>query len=315
MPILGLRLIHYLAAALFDSAKHSTRFVKMISNQIRFTSTPWLSVALVLALLRADVLAAPAILSSSTNRRVTSLTGRRFGGSDRNQQNYKALAPSSDFADPIVSIAGRLDDGRYPWKRNIVTTVFWIGEAAAKCNPVANTESAWDLSWSRHYGGYDSPTERARYIPAKFLPNQNPFYVALPCNDVSHKHTRPEASRMIPWFKSSFVRDGESVCKDHWLEIRHGNRICFAQWEDVGPFRVDRWQYVFGNELPFPNRNHNAGLDVSPAVRDYLGISGMDVCDWKFVDLPEVPNGPWAWYGRNNTLARRRCDGTVIAQK
>jgi len=213
-------------------------------------------------------------------------------------------------------MAGRPDDKRYPWKRNIVTTVFWIGEGAAKSNPVANTQSAWDLSWDRHYGGYDSPTDRAKYIPARFIPNQNPFYVALPCNDVKHRHTNPEAAKLIPWFKSSFVRDGESVCKDHWLAIRHRNRICYAQWEDVGPFRVDRWQYVFGNERPFPNRNHDAGLDVSPAVRDYLGMSGMDVCDWKFVDLQEVPNGPWALYGSNNTVAQCSRHGkTVIVKK
>ncbi|MEO8207202.1 MAG: hypothetical protein ABI615_13555, partial [Chthoniobacterales bacterium] len=48
--------------------------------------------------------------------------------------------------------------------------------------------------------------------------------------------------------------------------------------------------------------NQAAGLDVSPAVRDYLGIAGKDVCDWKFVEFSEVPNGPWAKYGDNNTF-------------
>ncbi len=32
----------------------------------------------------------------------------------------------------------------YPWKRNIMTTVFWIGEAAAQNNPVPNDKSSWD---------------------------------------------------------------------------------------------------------------------------------------------------------------------------
>jgi hypothetical protein len=287
----------------------------MISNKMAFLLTPRLLLSLIVAVPIPDVLGAPPMLSHFANRQEISLSCRTFEGSDHDHES-KGLAPLANSADQVVNIAGRPDDGRYPWKRNIVTTVFWIGEGAAKCNPVANIESAWDLRWSRHYGGYDSPTDRVRYIPAKFLPDQNPFYVALPCNDVSHNHTRPEASRLIPWFKSSFVRDGESVCKDHWLAIRHGNRICFAQWEDVGPFRVDRWQYVFGDELPCPNRNHNAGLDVSPAVRDYLGITGMDLCDWKFVDLQEVPNGPWALYGNNNTVAQsRRSDRTIIAQK
>jgi hypothetical protein len=138
----------------------------------------------------------------------------------------------------------------------------------------------------------------------------------LPYNDVNHNHTRPEAAQVIPWFRNSFVRDGERVCKDRWLAIRRGNRICYAQWEDVGPFRIDHWRYVFGNERPFPNRNHSAGLDVSPAVRDYLGMSGIDVCDWKFVALKDIPNGPWALYGDNNTLVQFRSrDKTIIAIK
>jgi len=42
----------------------------------------------------------------------------------------------------------------------------------------------------------------------------------------------------------------------------------------------------------------------------------MDVCDWKFVDLHEVPYGPWALYGDNNTVAQLRRHGmTVIAKK
>src|ERR1700757_1054578 len=36
---------------------------------------------------------------------------------------------------------------RYPWKTNIVTTVFWIGEQAGGNNPVPNFRSSWDLNW------------------------------------------------------------------------------------------------------------------------------------------------------------------------
>ena len=86
---------------------------------------------------------------------------------------------------------------------------------------------------------------------------------------------------MVPRFKSTYVRDGQSVLKGRWSAIRHGNKVCYAQWEDVGPFRTDHWQYVFGNERPRPNRNHDAGLDVSRAVRDYLSLDGIDSCDWK----------------------------------
>ena len=194
--------------------------------------------------------------------------------------------------------------GRYPWKLGIVTTIFWIGERPRGNNPVPNKRSSWDKYWYYSYGGYDNPdpASRRNFIPINFVPRQNPFYVALPYNDVEHGHTKYEASRVIPWFKQAFVRDGQSVLKGKWIAIHHGNKVCYAQWEDCGPFRTDHWQYVFGNERPRPNLNRGAGLDVSPAVRDYLGLGNVDACDWKFVEFRQVPPGPWAMYGDNNTF-------------
>jgi hypothetical protein len=191
---------------------------------------------------------------------------------------------------------------RYPWKIGIVTTIFWIGERPTTNNPVPNDRSSWDPNWFSNYGGYDDPNSKCRrdFIPTNFLPRQNPFYVALPYNDVEGEHTKPEAKEVIPWFKEAFARDGQSVLKGRWLAIRRGNRVCYAQWEDCGPFSTDHWQYVFGDDRPKPNLNQNAGLDVSPAVRDYLGLRDIDVCDWKFVEFREVPPGPWAMYGDNN---------------
>jgi len=183
-----------------------------------------------------------------------------------------------------------------------MTTIFWIGEHPSTNNPVPNDRSSWDPNWSSNFGGYDNPDLKLRknFIPLNFLPRQNPFYVALPYNDVQGGRTKPEAKEVIPWFKDSFVREGQSVLKGRWLAIRHGNRVCYAQWEDCGPFYTDHWQYVFGNERPKTNLNQNAGLDVSPAVRDYLGLGNIEACDWKFVDFREVPPGPWAIYGENN---------------
>jgi len=43
-------------------------------------------------------------------------------------------------------------------------------------------------------------------------------------------------------------------------------------------------------------------LDVSPAVRDYLGLKQTDVTDWRFVDFSDVPRGPWSLLGENNTF-------------
>ena len=204
--------------------------------------------------------------------------------------------------------------GRYPWKMSIVTTIFWVGEGSSPRNPTPNRASSWDPNWMGNYGGVDHPDagHRRGFIPATFIPGQNPFYCALPYNDVTHGTTKPEASFVIPWFRRSFERPGHSVCHGRWLAIRKGSRVAFAQWEDCGPFRTDHWQYVFGKELPKPNLNGGAGLDVSPAVRDYLGMNGTrDVCDWKFVEFSEIPYGPWSRYGENNEFvsnARRQTE-------
>jgi hypothetical protein len=198
----------------------------------------------------------------------------------------------------------------YPWKRSIMTTVFWIGEAAARNNPVPNDKSSWDTRWVHNYGGYDNPDPRARrgFLPAAFTPRQNPFYIALPYNDVTRGGTKAEAARVIPWFKDSFVRSGQSVCKGRWLAVHYRGRIAYAQWEDVGPFRTDHWEYVFGDERPAPNRNGGAGLDISPAVRDYLGMATNDRVDWRFVEFDEIPLGPWSLHGDNNCFRKTKRD-------
>jgi hypothetical protein len=111
---------------------------------------------------------------------------------------------------------------------------------------------------------------------------------------------------VIPWFKQAYVRQGQSVCKDRWIAIRNpaNNRVCYAQWSDCGPFRTDHWEYVFGDEVPKPNLNRGAGLDISPAVRDYIGAGPMSVLDWRFVEYREIPKGPWSKYGDNNTFVQ-----------
>ena len=191
------------------------------------------------------------------------------------------------------------------WKRNVVATVFWVGEAAGEHNPVANTSSAWDRNWQENFGGYDHPDQRDGWCPAGFTPRLNPFYVALPYNDVAKGGThRPEASEAIPWFWRSYRGDGISVCKDRWVAIHHAGRVCFAQWEDVGPFEVDHWQYVFGKDAPHPNRNQSAGIDLSPATRDFLRLHSGEAVEWRFVEDDDVPKGPWTDWSREPALPR-----------
>jgi hypothetical protein len=197
------------------------------------------------------------------------------------------------------------------WKENIVATTFWVGEPTSSRNP-SNTRSAWDSGWMAHYGGEDSPTQRVDFLPTGFTPRQNPFYIALPYSDVSNGQTKPEAARIIPWFKSSFSQNGRSILKDRWVAIRRGAHVCYAQWEDAGPFRTDHWQYVFGNERPLSNQNHDAGIDLSPAVRDFLNIGGMDSVDWKFVEFSNVPAGPWTRLGDNNPFVQQIRNSTTM---
>ncbi len=219
----------------------------------------------------------------------------------------------------FVPTSSRTSTLRYPWKTNIVSTVFWIGEVPTENNPVPNTKSSWDANWVGSYGGFDTPdpSNRRNYIPVNFTPRQNPFYVALPYNDVTHGQFKPEAALVIPWFKQGYTAPGQSVCKGRWLAIRKGNRVCYAQWEDCGPFRTDHFQYVFQNERPKPNLNHGAGLDVSPAVRDYLGLQSTDVTDWQFVEVRDVPAGPWRNFGDNNhfVIAQRQNQQQRVAQE
>jgi hypothetical protein len=186
-----------------------------------------------------------------------------FAGTPRELSSRGSLAGS-----PQNYVAGGA------WKVGITATVFWVGELPTVNDP-GNLVSAWDQNW----------LESAR--------SQNEFYIALPYNDVANGHTKTEAKKVIPWFKQAYVRDGQSVLKDHWVAIRKGAKICYAQWEDVGPFQVDHWQYVFGDERPHPNKNQDAGIDVSPAVKEYLGMSGIDSCDWRFVSENEITQGPW----------------------
>src|SRR5437016_9870797 len=261
------------------------------------------------------------------------LTGA-IGALRAEEQSSSAYATAADFAkyamklreqallkvEPQVFVptSSRPAVQRYAWKTNIVTTVFWVGEQAGGNNPVPNYKSCWDANWTSSYGGFDTPepSSRRNYIPASFTPRQNPFYCALPYNDVTHGQFKPEAPLVIPSFRTSLTEPGRSVCKDRWLAIRKGTRVCYAQWEDCGPFRTDNFQYVFQNERPKPNLNHGAGLDVSPAVRDYLGLGPTDVTDWQFVEVRDIPPGPWRSYGDNNhfVIAKRQAEARLVQQ-
>jgi len=128
--------------------------------------------------------------------------------------------------------------------------------------------------------------------------------VALPYNDVvSSSQHKAEAARVIPWFARLHPAPGETVCKGRWLQIYNGRSSCYAQWEDCGPWTTDDWEYVFGNKPPQTTQNGSAGLDISPAVRDYLGLESGKKVHWRFVEAAQVPPGPWKKYGYVQTAS------------
>ncbi len=176
-----------------------------------------------------------------------------------------------EHSDPIINII----------HENITSTIFWTGEEGSSANGnIPNLASAWDDMWMMNYGGVDTPNDRDGYHPAGFTPTQNPFYFALPYNDFDKNGNKKTDSP-------------QSICKNRWIKITKGEKIAYAQWEDVGPFGEDDHEYVFGNSEPKNQINNSAGLDVSPAVRDYLSLNDIDTVNWEFVNYADVPDGLW----------------------
>lgn len=230
------------------------------------------------------------LCSEGQGPRLTTPTGGKS-----TQRN--AVAPETQPVNPFIRL-------NYPWHKNITVSVFWVGEQPTARNPTPNCASSWDRYWMESFGGYDNPdpNQRNEYLPKGFIPQQNPFYIALPYNDcINHKLHKPEASSVIPWFRRVNPKPGKTSCKGRWIKIVQNKKVCYAQWEDCGPFFTDDWMYVFRNSKPKNKQNKNAGLDISPAVRDYMKIKSGSVVHWRFIDFADVPKvGPWTLYGTNN---------------
>ncbi len=149
-----------------------------------------------------------------------------------------------------------------------------------------DTDTAWKTDQVSAYGGVDSPKFRNGYLPAGFTPRENPFYVALPYNDV----TDPDKRRVkkIPWYDW----EKTSSMKNTWVMILAKNTIVYAQVEETFTKKADDYAYVIGDS-PHPKNSRGVGMQVSPAVADYLGLESGDLVRWMFVDSRNILPGPW----------------------
>lgn len=191
----------------------------------------------------------------------------------------------------MFSCRGRSRPGELAPKE-VTATVFWIGEGPSPDNGnIPNRASVWCDDWESAFGGVDDPTQRNGYLPAGFLPKENPFYFALPYSDFFHGKRKANVDR-IPWVADSEAprpRPRESVVKNRWIKVTYSGRIVYGQWQDAGPLGEDDVEYVFGSANP----KRAVGLDMSPAMADYLQFPGKAKASWEFVDELNVPNGPW----------------------
>ena len=185
----------------------------------------------------------------------------------------------------------------HPWKTSIATDVFILSD-------VSSTER-WDTHWVRDNGGNDTVYEMSGYASANHASALNPFYVALPFNDLAH----PDAARK--WMPAGWISAAKtdpasnakpaSACQDRWIEIKNRyGRVCFAQWEAAAPEPADDALYVFGDDAVKPREK--IGLRVSPAVAKYLGVDGTTFTSWRFVDDQDVLPGMWLRYDEQAIL-------------
>lgn len=188
----------------------------------------------------------------------------------------------------------------YPLHTNITATVFWVGEPVGNGSSENNAISAWDDAWQVHFGCFDNPASRTSYLPTGCTPKENPFYLDLPYNDFTEQGTRKvDALGIVPWAKEKNWNGTESLLKNRWVKISRANFVCYGQIEDAGPYEYNDSAYVFGSNDTRPKslEANNAGLDVSPALRDCLHFNGLNndenKVNWQFVDEAAVPSGPW----------------------
>src|SRR5260370_4317255 len=95
---------------------------------------------------------------TKAERRQVKLSKKSEKKSSESNVGVESLA----FAPTHLRSAPPAPGENYPWKQQIVTTVFWIGEKPSENNPVPNRASSWDKEWSKSYGGFCDPDPAGR---------------------------------------------------------------------------------------------------------------------------------------------------------
>jgi hypothetical protein len=97
----------------------------------------------------------------------------------------------------------------------ISLVLFSCGELGSEENEyIPNISSAWDDIWLWYYGETDDPSNRSGYYPAKFVPSENPFYFALPFNELDENGNFKEIAKQIPWYKPELLETNGSILKN-----------------------------------------------------------------------------------------------------
>lgn len=223
-----------------------------------------------------------------------------------------ACSPTSPDPAPSHPRQGR----EYPLHHDIVATTFWVGEIIDPRAPDGSQAvSTYDSRWLAHYGGCDGVVAAGKcrteprgaangFFPTRMTPQQNPFYLDLPFDDLHDPIAFAQRGSVIPWagdpgYAGHSSDRSFSYLKNRWVELAGAGRSCFGQVEDAGPAQYHDARYVFGtdDQRPINRKFGGAGLDVSPALNGCLGfheLDGIAKVDWQFVDAVDVPPGPWS---------------------
>ncbi len=204
----------------------------------------------------------------------------------------------------------------YPLHTGIVATTFWVGEIFdPNASDGSQVISTYDSEWFAHFGGCDgvivgadcateARTAENGYFPTSMTPQENPFYLDLPFDDLNDPAAFARRASVIPWaqepgYAGRATDESFSYMKNRWVKITKDGRTCYGQIQDAGPGQYDDAEYVFGadDRRPVNAKFNGAGMDVSPALNGCLGFADIngqdDLVDWQFVDDKDVPEGPW----------------------